>query len=93
MALTEDNPALCEAIDPKLPDIKAQVVYAIESESAHNLVDILRRRTTIAMNGHYGLNVLSAVTETLEKHCGWTKEKSESRNCRLSFLHGTQLHS
>ena len=77
LALTEDNPALCEAIDPKLPDIKAQVVYAIESESAHNLVDILRRRTTIAMNGHYGLNVLSAVTETLEKHCGWTKEKSD----------------
>jgi len=77
LALTKDNPALRESLSPDLPDIKAQVVYAVESESAHNLVDILRRRTTMAMNGHYGLNLLPVVTETLEKHCGWTKEQSD----------------
>ena len=77
LALTEDNPALRETLSPDLPNIKAQIVYAVESESAHNLVDILRRRTTLAMNGHYGLNLLPAVTETLEKHCGWTKEQSD----------------
>ena len=77
LALTQDNPALREPICPDSPDIKAQIVYAVESESAHNLVDILRRRTTLATNGHYGLNLLPTVTETLEKHCGWTKEQSD----------------
>ncbi|MEO0686768.1 MAG: FAD-dependent oxidoreductase, partial [Cyanobacteria bacterium J06649_11] len=77
LALTEDNPALREFVNPGLPDIKAQIVYAVENESAHTLVDILRRRTTMAMNGHYGLNLLPVVTEVLEKHCGWTEVKSD----------------
>ena len=77
LTITEDNPNLREAIDPELPDIKAQIVYAVENEFAHNLVDILRRRTTMAMNGHYGLNLLPVVTTTLEQHCGWTKSDSD----------------
>jgi len=77
LALTEENPALRELISPDLQDIKAQIVYAVESESAQNLVDILRRRTTLAMNGAYGMNLLPVVTETLQKHCGWNQEQSD----------------
>ncbi|MEL7075168.1 MAG: glycerol-3-phosphate dehydrogenase [Cyanobacteria bacterium J06582_2] len=77
LALTEENPALRELISPDLQDIKAQIVYAVESESAQNLVDILRRRTTLAMNGEYGMNLLPVVTETLQKHCGWNQEQSD----------------
>ena len=77
LALTKENPVLGESICPDLPNIKAQIVYAVRDESAHNLVDILRRRTTLAMNGHYGMNLLPVVTETLQKHCGWTQEQSD----------------
>jgi glycerol-3-phosphate dehydrogenase len=77
LALTKENSALRERIDSDLPDIKAQIVYAVQSESAHTLVDILRRRTTMAMNGHYGMNLLPVVTETLQQHCGWTTEQSD----------------
>ena len=77
LALTKDNPELCQPLSANVPDIKAQIVYAVESELAHNLVDILRRRTTLAMNGHYGMNLLPVVTETLQKHCGWTQEQSD----------------
>ena len=77
LALTKDNPELSQLLSTNVPDIKAQIVYAVESELAHNLVDILRRRTTLAMNGHYGMNLLPVVTETLEKHCGWTQEQSD----------------
>lgn len=77
LALTKENPELGQAIDPALPDIKAQVVYAVTSESAHTLVDILRRRTTLAMNGHYGMNLLPAVTATLQQYCGWDKEQCD----------------
>ncbi|MGB5634966.1 MAG: glycerol-3-phosphate dehydrogenase [Waterburya sp.] len=77
LALTQENPELCQPLDPDLPDIKAQIVYAVASESAHTLVDILRHRTTLAMNGRYGMNLLPVVTETLQKYCGWTQEQSD----------------
>ena len=77
LTLTKDNPDLREQISPNTPDIKAQVVYAVQSELAHTLVDILRRRTTLAMNGNYGMDLLPAVTETLQKHCGWTAEQCD----------------
>jgi glycerol-3-phosphate dehydrogenase len=77
LALTKENPELGQPIDSALPDIKAQVVYAVTSESAHTLVDILRRRTTLAMNGHYGMNLLPTVTATLQQYCGWDKEQCD----------------
>ncbi|MEN9520582.1 MAG: glycerol-3-phosphate dehydrogenase [Cyanobacteriota bacterium] len=75
LALTQENPDLQEYISPDLADIKAQIVYAVTNESAHTLVDILRRRTTLAMNGDYGLNLLPVVTKTLQQYCGWEQSK------------------
>ena len=86
LALTKENPELRQLISPDLPDIKAQIVYAVESELAQNLVDILRRRTTLAMNGHYGMDLLSVVTETLQKHCGWTQEKCDRAHADYRFF-------
>lgn len=77
LALTSAKPELCQPLSPDLPDIKAQIVYAVESEFAHTLVDILRRRTTLAMNGHYGMDLLPVITETLQKHCAWTQERCD----------------
>ena len=77
LALTQEQPELSQLLHPDLPDIKAQVVYAVSKESAHTLVDILRRRTTLAMNGHYGMNLLPVVTATLQKYCGWTQEECD----------------
>ena len=77
LALTKENPELCEPLSPDRLDIKAQVVYAVEKEFAHNLVDIMRRRTTLAMNGHYGMDLLPVMTETLQKYCGWTQSRCD----------------
>ncbi|MEM8676636.1 MAG: glycerol-3-phosphate dehydrogenase [Cyanobacteria bacterium P01_G01_bin.67] len=77
LTLTKETPELSEPLVTELPDIKAQIVYAVKNESAHTLVDILRRRTTLAINGNYGMNLLPIVTETLIKHCGWTPEQSD----------------
>lgn len=77
LALTKENPDLSQLLSPNLSDIKAQVVYAVANESAHTLVDILRRRTTLAMNGDYGINLLPVVTATLKHHCGWTSEQCD----------------
>lgn len=85
LALTKDTPELSQLITPDLPDIKAQVVYAVNSESAHTLVDILRRRTTLAMNGDYGMNLLPVITETLSKYCGWTQEQCDRASVDYRF--------
>jgi len=77
LALTKDNLELCQSLSPDLPDIKAQIVYAVETEFAQTITDILRRRTTLAMNGQYGMDLLPVVSQTLQKHCGWTPEKCD----------------
>ncbi|MGD1921009.1 MAG: glycerol-3-phosphate dehydrogenase/oxidase, partial [Pleurocapsa sp.] len=77
LALTKDNPELREQISPNSLDIKAQIVYAVQSELAHTLVDILRRRTTLAMNGNYGMDLLPTITNILQKYCNWTPEECD----------------
>ena len=77
LALTEDNPELGQRLDSELSAIKAQIVYAVRSEFAHTLVDILRRRTTLAMNGQYGMNLLPEVLDTLQQYCGWDRERCD----------------
>ncbi|MGB7439795.1 MAG: glycerol-3-phosphate dehydrogenase [Coleofasciculaceae cyanobacterium] len=79
LELAESEPELAELINPELPDIKAQIVYAIRSELAHNLLDITRRRTTLAMNAHYGLELLPVITEILKKYCSWSNEKCDQQ--------------
>jgi glycerol-3-phosphate dehydrogenase len=78
LALAQENLELVTKISPDLPDIKAQIVYAVREEMAHTLVDIARRRTTLATNGNYGLDLLPVMTETLSKYCGWSQEQCDT---------------
>ncbi len=75
LALVNSEPKLGELITPNLPDIKAQVVYAVQNEYAYTLVDIARRRTAIAMKAGYGLEVLPTLIDTLKTYCGWDDYK------------------
>ncbi len=73
LALVDANPELAEAIAPPHLDIKAQVVFAVESEYAKTLVDITRRRTGLAMMTRYGFDALPAIADTLRHYCGWSQ--------------------
>ncbi|MBF2090635.1 MAG: glycerol-3-phosphate dehydrogenase [Synechococcales cyanobacterium K44_A2020_017] len=75
LALIDDAPDLAERLIPELPDIRAQAVYSVQAEYAHTLVDICRRRTTLAMRHNYGFDVLPAIVETLMTHCGWDDDR------------------
>ncbi len=75
LALVNSEPKLGELITPNLPDIKAQVVYAVQYEYAYSIVDIARRRTAIAMKAGYGLEVLPTLIDTLKTYCGWDDYK------------------
>ena len=71
LALVDAEPELAAPITPKLPDIRAQIVYAVQEEMAQTFLDITRRRTTIAMQDDYGFPALPALRETLQRYCGW----------------------
>ena len=77
LALTKDRTELTAQISPDRLDIKAQIVYAVNFEFAHTLIDIARRRTTLAVNGNYGLDLLPVLTDTLQKYCGWSQEECD----------------
>ena len=81
LALTKEEPELASPISHQLPDIKAQIVYAVRHEFARSLVDIACRRTTLAMSGNYGLDLLPVMNETLAQYCGWSPEKCD-RACQ-----------
>ncbi|USR90309.1 glycerol-3-phosphate dehydrogenase [Phormidium yuhuli AB48] len=74
LALVDEYPELGAAITPELPDIRAQIVYGVRSEYAYHMADILRRRTTIAMQSCYGLQTLKVLSQVLQEYCGWSAE-------------------
>lgn len=77
LALIDADPALAEAIAPSGPDLKAQVVYAVQAEYAHTLVDIAYHRTMLAVRHDYGRTVLPVLTELLHRYCGWSKAECD----------------
>ncbi|MEM9137127.1 MAG: glycerol-3-phosphate dehydrogenase/oxidase [Cyanobacteria bacterium P01_F01_bin.42] len=77
LSLVERSPDLAERLQPELPDIRAQVVYAVEREMARTLVDIGFRRLLIAHRANYGRDALPAIVETLQEHCGWSPQVCE----------------
>lgn len=77
LKLVDETPELATPIVPELPDIQAQIVYAVREELAYHMEDILRRRTTIAMRSCYGLSALKTLSDVLQTHCGWTADTCE----------------
>ncbi len=75
LQLIDDAPELAEPIADGLPDIKAQVVYAVNSEMACTISDICRRRTMMSLQSAYGLSGLDVIVQTLKDHCGWSEQK------------------
>ena len=51
LALGDDLPDLLEPVDPRGPDLAAQVVYAATHEWALDPDDVVLRRTTVAIRG------------------------------------------
>ena len=80
LALVDQYPDLAAPITAGLCDIKAQVVYAVRSEFAHTLIDIIHRRTTLSMHHRYGLPLLQAVNEVLIEFCGWDRARCDRNN-------------
>ncbi len=71
LQLIDETPELAKLITPGQPSILAQIVFAARSEYAETLIDILHRRTMLAMQTDYGFSILPIVVNCLKQHCGW----------------------
>ncbi len=86
LRLIDDAPDLAEPMVVGLPDIKAQVVYAVRSEMAYTLSDICRRRTMLSLQANYGLDALETISQTLQNHCGWSGADCEEAIARYKAM-------
>ena len=77
LRLLDDAPDLAEPIVADLPDVKAQIVYAVRSEMACTFGDICRRRTMLSLQANYGMDALEAIAQTLQAHCDWSPDECE----------------
>jgi glycerol-3-phosphate dehydrogenase len=77
LALIDATPELAKLITPDQPSILAQIVFAVRSEYAETLIDILHRRTMLAMQTDYGLGILPIVVNTLQQHCDWDAARAD----------------
>jgi glycerol-3-phosphate dehydrogenase len=77
LQLIDETPELAQLITPDQPSILAQIVFAVRSEYAETLIDILHRRTMLAMQTDYGFSILPIVLNTLEQHCNWDTARAD----------------
>jgi glycerol-3-phosphate dehydrogenase len=77
LELVEESPDLAQPILSGFKDIRAQIVFAVQSEMAYTFEDILRRRTTVCMHRNYGFDALPVLAEVLQRYCGWDEERCD----------------
>lgn len=76
--LLREDPSLGDRLHPSLPNLKAEVVYAVRQESALTLADVLRRRTPIALGpDRTDKRLLETATALMASELHWTLEEAE----------------
>jgi glycerol-3-phosphate dehydrogenase len=81
--LIEKDPQLGELLHPKLPYLKAQVVWAVRSEMARTVEDVLSRRTrAILLNARASIEMATEVARLMARELGhgelWQQEQVEA---------------
>ena len=84
-ALTKENPAWKEILDPRLPYIAAEVVWATRHEMARRIEDVLSRRTrALFLDSRAAIamapTVAHLMAKELIKDAAWEKEQVLSFN-------------
>lgn len=77
LALVKQHPDLAQPILAGFKDIRAQIVFAVQSELAYTFEDILRRRTTVCMHQNFGFDALPVVAQVLQQYCGWDEARCD----------------
>ena len=78
--LIREKPTLGEALHPKLPYVRAEVVWAVREEMARTIEDVLARRTrALFLNAAAALEMAPAVASLLAAELGWDDRTRETQ--------------
>lgn len=79
MKLAAEDRALSERLTPGLPDIAAEIVFALRSEDARSVCDLLIRRTHLFWQApDQGVAALPRVGSLAARELGWSKSRAEA---------------
>nr|MBA3710793.1 glycerol-3-phosphate dehydrogenase [Planctomycetota bacterium] len=67
-------PVLCGRISAHAPFCLGEAVHAVTSEMALSLDDVLRRRVPLAILARLDRQQVTAVSQAIAPHLGWTHE-------------------
>lgn len=77
LGLGDDDPALLEALPGAGDYLAAEVEFAVRSEGALHVEDVLTRRTRISFECHdRGVEAAPVVAGILARHLGWSEERT-----------------
>jgi glycerol-3-phosphate dehydrogenase len=74
LELTHEDESLRQPLLADLPNLAAEVIYAVREEAALTMADVLTRRTRIAMLGA-AMNCVEKVADLMARELGWSDEE------------------
>ena len=77
--LERDDPGLAETLGPDRMERRSEVAYAVRSEMARRLDDVVFRRTGIGTLGDPGADVLRAVADQMAKELEWSDAERDEQ--------------
>ncbi len=87
-ALAAAEPALARCVSQRLPDIAAQVTFAVRSEMAMTLDDVLFRRTGLGTLGRLEPGALQTVADIMAGERGWSDEEKQRQIDSIAWRYG-----
>jgi glycerol-3-phosphate dehydrogenase len=77
--LVGDDPALASPIVPDLPDLRAEIAWAVEHEMAVTLDDVLTRRVHVRLRSRVDAEqVVREVARIMARRLGWDAERAQA---------------
>src|SRR6185437_4418536 len=76
--LAGDDPVLRGSISTDTGAIGAEIPYAVQSELAETLVDILMRRTMIGLDATAGRDAVDNAIKIAQQTLGWDEERARA---------------
>ena len=73
LALADDDKTLLRTVSQRLPDIAAQVLYAVRSEMAMTLEDVVFRRTGLGTLGPLEAHALNDISQMMGAELKWSE--------------------
>lgn len=78
-ALLKEDPILDQFLDPKLPYLKGEIIWAVRHEMARTIEDFLSRRTrSLLLNAKLALKIAPEVASLMAKELGRDKAWEEA---------------